>query len=286
MSLIVQAFFHADTGTVSYVVADPASGAAAVVDSVLDYEPNSGTVSSGAVEAISAYLHEHGLRLAWILETHVHADHLSGAAWLKSRHGGQIAIGEGVRGILRHWQPIFAGSGVQAEPVHFDRLVVDGERLPLGGLSIEVMATPGHTDSCVSYRIDDAVFVGDTLFMPDVGTARCDFPGGDALVQHHSLRLLLSLPDETRVFTGHDYPPEGRAPAWEASVAEQRAGNAMHPDADADSYVAARRARDAKLMAPRLLMPALQVNLRGGRLPEPDAAGRRYLLIPLRGAAI
>lgn len=285
MSAVIQAFFHADTGTITYAVADMASRQAAVIDPVLDYEPASATVATLAAESVSAWLAERDLALAWILETHVHADHLSAAAWLKARHGGQIAIGEGVRGILRHWQPIFAGSGVVAEPLHFDRLLADGERLPLGELAIEVMATPGHTASCLCFKVGDAVFVGDTLFMPDVGTARCDFPGGDAETQYRSLQRLLALPADTRIYTGHDYPPAGRAPAWESRVAEQRESNAMRPAGECAHYVAARRARDATLGAPRLLMPSLQVNLRGGRLPEPDASGRRYLLIPLRGTA-
>lgn len=284
MSASIEVFFHADTGTLSYVVADPATRSAAVIDPVLDYDPAAGKVGTASADAIAGYLSARGLRLEWLLETHVHADHLSGASYLKSLLGGRIAMGAGVRQVIAYWAPVFGAPELIRGEDCFDRLLEDGERLGLGELAIEVLATPGHTDSCVSYRIGDAVFVGDTLFQPDVGTARCDFPGGDAELQYRSLSRLLALGEGVRFYTGHDYPSGGRGPAWESGAAEQQANNAMLKNAaDADAYAAARRARDAKLPVPRLLLPSLQVNLRAGRLPEPEGNGRRYLKIPLCG---
>ena len=280
----VQGFFHADTATVTYGVFDPVTRAAALIDTVLDYEPASGKISTTFADRLIAWLDSHALRLEWLLETHIHADHLSAARYLRERRGGRIGIGSGVAGVLSYWQPVFGRDDIPGPGQGFDAYFSDGERLALGELSIEVLVTPGHTDSCVSYRIGDAVFVGDTLFMPDVGTARTDFPGGDPAVQYRSLRRLLALPESTVLYTGHDYPPDGREVAWASTVAEQRRSNRLiHDGVSEADYVANRRARDEGKPAPRLLLPSLQVNLRAGGLGEVNAQGRKTLTIPLRG---
>lgn len=283
MTPAVTAFFDRKTKTVSYLVADPSSRAAVVIDPVLDYAPAGGRISTAQAERILGAVEEARLEVAWILETHAHADHLSAGAYLRERLGARIAIGSGILAVQRTWQAIYNLDGAFVpDGSQFDRLLGDNERLPAGGLDIQALHTPGHTPACVTYRIGDAAFVGDTLFMPDYGTARCDFPGGDARTLYRSIRRILSLPPETRLFTCHDYAPGGRDYAWESTVAAQRAGN-IHvcDEIDEDGFVALREGRDRTLTPPELLLPSIQVNIRAGALPPPDANGVSYLRIPL-----
>lgn len=279
----VHAQFDESTNTISYVVWDPATAQAAIIDPVLDYDYRSGRASHRSADALLAFVAEQGLSVAWILETHAHADHLSAAPWLKEKTGAPIGIGEHIRDVQRTFAPMFGLDDVSGDGREFDRLFRDGETFPLGGLQVGVMHTPGHTPACVSYRIGDAVFVGDTLFMPDYGTARADFPGGDARTLYRSIHALLSLPDDTRLFLCHDYKAPGRDHyAWETTVADEKARNVhIGGGVTEDDYVKMREARDATLAAPVLLLPSLQVNIRAGRLPGPEANGRRYLKIPL-----
>jgi len=275
----ITAFFDEATNSVSYLVADPETKVAAIIDAVLDFDPASGKVSTKSAEAILDVATRDGLRIEWILETHAHADHLSASAWLKERTGATIGIGAGIREVQRTFGSLFE----PCESDCFDRLFVDGDKIELGALAIEVMATPGHTPACVSYRVGDAVFVGDTMFMPDYGTARCDFPGGDARQLYRSIHRILSLPRDTRLFMCHDYKAPGRDGfAWETTVGEQIDHNVhIRGNVTEDEYVAMRSARDATLCAPKLLYPSIQVNIRGGRLPSPDSSGRAYLKIPI-----
>jgi len=277
----ITAFFDEATNSVSYLVADPATRAAAVIDPVLDFDAASGTIATCSADKILAAAAERGLTIHWVLETHAHADHLSAASVIRERTGAKVVVGAGIAEVQRVFAPLLSVDDLDARD--FDRLLEDGDRLPLGELGIEVIATPGHTPACVTYRIGDAAFVGDTMFMPDYGTARCDFPGGDARQLYRSMRRILSLPPATRLFMCHDYKAPGRDEfAWETSVAEQLQRNVhIGGGVDEDAYVAMREARDATLKAPKLLYPAIQVNIRGGRLPPPDAQGRRYLMIPL-----
>lgn len=275
----VEAFFDPATATVTGVVWDHATRAAAVIDPVLDYDPASGHTATASIERVLSCLAANRLDLVWILETHAHADHLSGAHALRERAGGRIVIGEHIRAVQSHFGRLFM---LDADAGAFDRLVGDGERLVLGESSIDVLHTPGHTPADVSYRIEDTVFVGDTLFMPDVGSARADFPGGDARTLFRSISRLLALPPQTRIVVGHDYPPAGREPRWLTTVAEQRAHNIhVHDGVDEASFVARRQARDATLAPPALILPSLQVNIRAGALPPVDADGRRYLKTPM-----
>lgn len=279
----LQSFHHADSGTWSYLVADPATGMAAVIDPVLDYDPKSGRTGTRAVEEIAAALRSAGLRLQWILETHAHADHLSAAPWLRANFGGRIAIGAGIREVQATFKPVFnLEPGFATDGSQFDHLFADDEAFRIGELQARVIATPGHTNDSVSYLVGDAVFVGDSLFMPDGGTARCDFPGGDAGRLYRSIQRLYALPDETRVYVCHDYAPGGRAVACETSIGAQKRGNIHVRDGVAEAeYVALRRARDATLAMPVLMLPAVQVNIRAGELPPAEDNGTRYLKIPL-----
>jgi glyoxylase-like metal-dependent hydrolase (beta-lactamase superfamily II) len=279
----VKGFYDTDTSTITYVIRDPASEACAIVDPVLDYDPKAARTSTRSADRVLQHLRSEGGRAQWILETHVHADHLSGAAYLKEALGAPVAIGARVTEVQRHFAPLFdLGPDFPLDGSQFDRLLQDGERLALGALEIEVMPTPGHTAACVSYRCGDCVFVGDTLFMPDYGAARADFPGGDARTLYRSIRRLLALPPELRLFTGHDYRPGGREPRWESTVAQQNADNPMANERiGEEEFVAKRQARDRELAAPVLILPSLQVNIRAGRLPEPAANGIRYLKLPL-----
>lgn len=281
MSVSITSFFDEPTNTISYLLADPTTGAAAILDSVLDFDQASGRIDTRSADAILAEAKRQDLAVAWILETHAHADHLSAAGYLKAQTGAPIGIGERIDAVQAIFRPRF-GIHTHAEPA-FDRRFFDGERFPLGSLEVEVIATPGHTPACVSYRIDDAVFVGDTLFMPDYGTARADFPGGDAATLYRSIRRLLALPRETRLFMAHDYKAPGRDHyAWETTVGEQRTCNIhVHDGIDEAGFVAIRTARDTTLAAPRLLLPSLQVNVEGGRLPAPSPDGTRRLALPL-----
>lgn len=280
-ALEIKSFFHSTTGSVSYLVADTRTKAAAVIDPVLDFDPASGRIETRSADQMVAAAD--GLRVKWILETHPHADHLSAAAYIKAKIGAPTAIGSGVREVQRLFAARLDAEDVKPDGGDFDRLLEDGDQLPLGDLTIEVMATPGHTPACVSYRIDDAVFVGDTLFMPDYGTARTDFPGGDARLLYRSIQRLLSLPPGTRLYMCHDYKAPGRDQyAWETTVGDERDHNIhIGGGVSEDDYVAMREARDARLCAPKLLYPSLQVNIRGGRLPPPEPNGARYLKLPL-----
>jgi len=279
----IDPFFHEPSFTVSYLVSDPGSGTGAVIDPVLDFDAKAARTSSRAADAILAFAAEAGIRIAWVLETHPHADHLTAAQHIKRATGAAVAIGGGVAQVQAFFDKIFDGTNDGGENCGFDRLLGDGERLPLGALEIEVMHTPGHTPACVTYRIEDAAFVGDTLFMPDYGTARTDFPGGDARQLYRSIRRILALPPETRLFMCHDYKAPGRDRfAWETTVAAQRAGNVHIRDGvSEEDFVRMRTARDAKLDMPALILPAIQVNIRAGRLPPPEANGIRYLKLPL-----
>lgn len=280
----VTGFLDEATGTVSYVAADPGTGAAVIIDSVLDFDPHSGRTSTGSADRLIGFVREKGLRVERILETHVHADHLSAASCLKQRLGGRIGIGERIGEVQRTFRHLFnAGPDLAADGSVFDDLLADGERFRIGGLEARCLHTPGHTPIDMTYVIGDAAFVGDTLFMPDYGTARVDFPGGDAHALYRSIRRILDLAPQTRLFTGHDYKaPDRDRYAWESTVAEQRARNVHVRDGvTEDEFVALRRGRDATLETPRLFLPSIQVNIRAGRLPPPEDNGIRYLKIPL-----
>jgi glyoxylase-like metal-dependent hydrolase (beta-lactamase superfamily II) len=282
--LAIRAFFDEPTFTVTYLVSDGATRRAAIVDPVRDYDHKSGKASTTSADRLLAEAREQGLTIEWILETHAHADHLTAAPYLKSKTGAKVVIGEHIRAVQKIFKGVFNAPDVSEDGSEFDRLVRDGERLPLGSLEIEVMHLPGHTPADVAYRIGDAVFVGDTIFMPDYGTARADFPGGDAATLYRSIRRLLSLPGETRLYMCHDYKAPGRNRfAWESTVAKERAHNVhVHDGVDEATFVALRTKRDATLAAPVLLLPSVQVNIRAGNLPPPEANGVSYLKIPLR----
>ena len=282
----ITAFFDEPTNSVSYLLADPETRAAAIIDAVLDFDPASGVVSTESADEMLAAAEGQGLHIEWILETHAHADHLSAANYLRSRTGAKVGIGADIVEVQRAFGPIFDAADIKPDAADFDRLFKDGETFQLGSLEIEVMATPGHTPACISYRVGDAVFVGDTLFMPDYGTARCDFPGGDARQLYRSIQKLLALPRETRLFLCHDYKAPGRdAFDWETSVGEELDRNIhIHGDTSEEEFVALREARDKTLCTPKLLYPAIQVNIRGGRLPPAESGGRRFLKIPVSSA--
>lgn len=285
MQPLIEAFFHEPSNTVSYVVADPASGRAAVLDPVLDYDPGSGRAHAASAEAIAAFVARRGLTVEWLIDTHAHADHITAAQYLKAKWGAPVAIGKNVVAVQKTFKSVYnLGDDFATDGSQFDRLLSEGEVLPLGGLALEAMATPGHTPACMSYLAGDAVFVGDTIFMPDYGTARTDFPGGDAGLLYDSVQRLLELPPETRMFVGHDYAPNGRAYAWESTVAEQRRSNLHLKDGvTREAFVRMRRARDATLGFPELMAVAIQVNIRAGRFPPPESNGISYLKIPVNG---
>ena len=280
----VASFFDEPTNSVSYVVSDPSTGRAAIIDSVLCYEPAAGRTGTALAEAIIAHVRAQKLTVEWLLETHVHADHLSAAPFLQQELGGQLAIGRAITRVQDVFGKMFnAGTEFARDGSDFDRLFDDGDHFSIGDLDAIVLHVPGHTPADVAYIIGDAVFAGDTLFMPDYGTARADFPGGDVRKLYRSIRRLLQLPGETRVFLCHDYKAPGRDTfVWETTIEAQRTGNVhVHEGVDEDAFAAMRTARDATLGAPRLMLPAIQVNMRAGRLPEPEANGTRYLRIPL-----
>ncbi|MEO7240032.1 MAG: MBL fold metallo-hydrolase [Sphingomicrobium sp.] len=279
----ITAWFDEATNTVSYLVIDPPTRCAAVIDSVLDFDVASGIAATRSAERILAAAREQGAQIAWVLETHVHADHLSAARFIHDSTGAKIGIGAGICAVQKQFCDLFCADDCRRGGGDFDHLFEDSETVPLGDLTIEVLATPGHTPACVSYRIGDAVFVGDTLFMPDYGTARCDFPGGDPRKLYRSMQRILALPPATRLFMCHDYKAPGRDRfAWETNVAEQRATNVhVGGGVSEDDYVAMRSARDAKLTVPKLLLPAIQVNMRGGRFPPPEPNGATFLRIPV-----
>jgi glyoxylase-like metal-dependent hydrolase (beta-lactamase superfamily II) len=284
---IIRGFFDRPTNTVSYLVVDPETKRAAIVDPVLDYDHRSGKASTKSAEVILAAAAEAGATIEWVLETHAHADHLSGAPYLKLKTGAKVGIGEHIRDVQKIFRPVFNATDLKGDGSEFDHLFKDGEKFRVGSLEFEVLHVPGHTPADIAYKVGDAVFVGDTLFMPDFGSARADFPGGSAHALYHSIKRLLALPPATRLFMCHDYKAPGRDHfAWETTVAEERAHNVhVKEGVIEEEFVAMREARDAKLEAPLLLMPSIQVNIRGGQLPPPDANGVRYLKIPVRLAS-
>ena len=279
----IQAFFHEATNTVSYLVADPRTGRAAVIDPVLDYDHRSGKALVNSAQAILQLAEERELHIEWILETHAHADHLSAAPYLRIKTGAKVGIGERIREVQSLFRPVFNLEDISGDGSEFDRLFHDGETFNIGALEVSVMHTPGHTPACISYRIGDAVFVGDTLFMPDYGTARADFPGGSARTLYRSIRRLLELPPDTRLYLCHDYKaPERDHYAWETTVADERERNVhVHDGVTESEFVAMRSARDAGLASPALLLPSIQVNIRAGRLHRAETNGIHYLKIPV-----
>jgi glyoxylase-like metal-dependent hydrolase (beta-lactamase superfamily II) len=284
---VVRAFFDEPTNTVSYLVADPSTKRAAVVDPVLDFDHRTGKASTKSADAIMQAAEAAGLTIDWILETHAHADHLSGAPYIKLKTGAKVGIGEHIREVQKIFRPVFNATDLKGDGSEFDHLFKNGEHFKIGELAGEVIHTPGHTPACVSYKIEDAVFVGDTLFMPDYGTARADFPGGSARDLYRSIHRILTLPPETRIFICHDYKAPGRNQyAWETTVAEERERNVHVRDGiGEDEFVAMRETRDATLAAPLLLLPSIQVNIRGGNLPPEEINGVRYLKIPVKMVA-
>jgi glyoxylase-like metal-dependent hydrolase (beta-lactamase superfamily II) len=281
----VTAFFHEPTFTASYVVADPATKRAAIVDSVLDFHQPSGRTATQAADAIIAFVSDQGLTVDWLLETHAHADHLSAAPYLQQKLGGKLAIGRDITLVQEVFGKVFnQGTEFRRDGSQFDRLLGDGDRFEIGGIAAVALHVPGHTPADMAYVIGDSVFVGDTMFMPDYGTARCDFPGGDARQLYRSIRRLMQLPDETRVFLCHDYKalPNRTIFAWETTMGAERTANVhIHQGVTEDDFVKMRTARDATLDMPQLILPSVQVNMRAGHLPEPEANGTRYLKIPL-----
>jgi glyoxylase-like metal-dependent hydrolase (beta-lactamase superfamily II) len=283
----IRAFFDEPTNTVSYLVWDEATKKGAVVDPVLDYDHRSGKANVKSADAILAAAKASGIAIVWVLETHAHADHLSGAPYIKLKTGAKVGIGEHIREVQRIFRPVFNATDVSGDGSEFDHLFKDGERFSIGSLEGEAIYTPGHTPACVSYRIGDAVFVGDTLFMPDYGTARADFPGGDARQLYRSIKRILDLPAETRLFMCHDYKAPGRdAYAWETTVGEERSKNVhVHEGVSEDEFVKMRETRDATLAAPLLLLPSIQVNIRAGKFPPAEADGVHYLKVPVKLAS-
>lgn len=278
----VSAFYDERTGSVQYVVADRATGQCAIIDPVLDYDEKSGSTASGNADAILAFVAERGYRVQWILDTHPHADHFSAAAYVKAKTGAPVAIGEKIVDVQKLWAGYYNLPGANQDGSQWDRLFADGDEFFVGNIGGRVMLSPGHTLASVSYVIGDAAFIHDTLFMPDSGSARADFPGGNAGVLWESIQAILALPESTRLFTGHDYRPNDRLPLWESSVAEQKTQNIHLVNApDKAAFVAAREARDRTLPIPKLMLHALQVNCAAGNLPPPESDGRRYLKIPL-----
>ncbi|CAB3776042.1 putative metallo-hydrolase [Paraburkholderia caffeinitolerans] len=280
---LVEPLFDPVTSTVTYVVHSGRGSACAIVDPVLDYDPKSGRTSTESADRVAAFVREHALSTQWLLETHAHADHLSAAPYLKQQLGGKISIGEHIRHVQGVFRAVFnLGATVTADGSEFDHLFKDEERFEVGPLAARAMHVPGHTPADLAYQIGDAVFVGDTLFMPDVGSARCDFPGGDAHTLYRSVRKLLDLPGETRLFMCHDYPPESRGPCFETTVGDQRRANIhLNDGVTEEAFVQMRTARDRTLAMPNLILPSIQVNIRAGRMPEPEDNGVRYLKIPL-----
>jgi glyoxylase-like metal-dependent hydrolase (beta-lactamase superfamily II) len=279
----VHSFYHEESGTLTYVISDPATSAAAIVDPVLGYSVISGRTDSGPAEAVIRHVEENGLNVEWILETHAHADHLSSAPFLKSRLGGKLAIGEGIRQVQAHFGPVFNLQAPFAPDGHqFDHLFTDGETFRIGELTARVIHTPGHTNDSVTYVVGNAAFVGDTVFMTDFGTARCDFPGGDAGLLYDSIQKLFALPDDTVFYLCHDYPPEDRELRFDVPIDEQRREN-IHVGGNVSKtdFVSMREARDAGLALPKLILPSIQVNICAGHLPEPEENGVAYIRIPL-----
>lgn len=276
-------FFDKDTATFTYVVSDETTQKCAILDSVLDYDMNAGKTSTISADKVIAYVKENKLNVEWILETHAHADHLTASHYLKEKLGGKIGIGEHIKDVLEFWVPLFnTAHDTPLDGSQFDHLFKDGEDFKIGSIEVKVMHTPGHTPACLTYMMGDAAFVGDTIFMPYVGTARTDFPGGSAQTLYQSIQKLLSLPDKTKIYTCHDYPPEGKEVGYVSTVADQKAHNTMvHTGISEAEYIAARNSKDKGKAVPRLLLPSIQVNLRAGDLGEPENNGIQYIKIPL-----
>jgi glyoxylase-like metal-dependent hydrolase (beta-lactamase superfamily II) len=284
MNPVVHPFFHEDSNTWTYVIAEPGGSAAAILDPVLDFDPKAGRTSTTSAQKVLDFVREQGLEVRWILETHAHADHLSAGHWLKSQlPGARLAIGEGIRTVQKTFRPIFnLGEHFPIDGSQFDHLFAAEERFAIGGLEGRVIPVPGHTNDSNAYLIGDALFTGDSLFMPDGGTARCDFPGGSARLLYRSIRKMFELPDQTRVFVCHDYGPGGREVACETTIGEQKRSNIhVHEGTTEAQFVEMREARDASLEMPTLILPAVQTNIRAGELPPPEGNGVRYLKIPI-----
>ncbi len=283
MQAFVEAFFDKVTGTISYVVYDQTAGSCTIIDSVLDYDHQAARTNTTLADKIIAFIRTHKLGVVWILETHAHADHLSAAPYLKQQLGGQVTIGRAITGVQSTFKDIFhLGADFIADGKQFDHLLDDGDSIAIGNLRITAISTPGHTPACMAYKVGNAVFVGDTLFMPDVGTSRCDFPGGDAATLYRSIKKILGMDAATRLFMCHDYPPDNRPVAWETTVEQQRRHNIHINDTVSESaFVAMRTARDATLSMPVLILPAVQVNIRGGNFPPAEDNGVHYLKIPV-----
>lgn len=279
----VTAFFDEPTNTISYVVKDPASNACAIVDSVMDIDYAAGRISYKSADEIIDFVKKHGLTVEWLIETHAHADHLSAAPYIQGKVGGKLGIGENIKIVQEVFGKIFnEGTEFQRDGSQFDRLFKDGDTYKIGNMTAFAMLTPGHTPACMTHVIGDAAFVGDTLFMPDGGTARADFPGGDARTLYRSIKRVLELPGETRLFMCHDYAPNGRPFKWETTVAEERANNIhVHDGISEEDFVRVREERDKTLDLPKLIIPSIQVNIRGGNLPPPDESGKRHLKVPI-----
>ncbi len=280
----VKAFFDDATNTVSYVVKDPNSAACAIIDSVLDFDYASGHTNTKSADEVIAYVKAEELKPEWLLESHVHADHLSAAPYIQEQVGGKIGIGDQISVVQDVFGKVFnEGTAFQRDGSQFDKLFKEGDTFKIGDLEVNVMHTPGHTPACLTYVVEDAAFVGDTMFMPDFGTARCDFPGGSAETLYSSIQKILSLPDETKIFVGHDYKAPGREEfAWETTVGEQKARNIhVAADKDKETFIDMRTKRDAELNVPKLIVPAIQVNMRAGQMPEPDTNGQVYLKVPV-----
>jgi glyoxylase-like metal-dependent hydrolase (beta-lactamase superfamily II) len=277
----VKAFYDSRTFSVQYVASCPRTKRCAIIDPVYDFDEKSGSTSPKNADAILAYINQNGLSVEWILDTHPHADHFSAASYLKQKTGAPTCIGDKIGEVQELWKEIYNWPNFPADGSQWDRLFADTHAFSVGKISAAVMFSPGHTLASITYIIGDAAFVHDTLFMPDLGSARCDFPGGSAHAMWRSIQRILSLPEDTRLFTGHDYPPEGREPRWESTVGEQKRDNIHVAGKNEDSYVDLRKLKDSRMDMPRLILHALQVNIRGGRLPEPEDGGRRFLKIPL-----
>ncbi len=279
----IQSFFDKDTATVTYVVVDPVTKKCAVIDSVLDYDITSGCTSTKSADLVIDFIKKNNLKLEWILESHIHADHLTAADYLKQKLGGVTGIGESIIEVLKFWTKVFNNEDdTPLDGSQFDHLFKDGEKFKIGNLEVKVMHSPGHTPACVCYLIGDTIFVGDTIFMPYVGTARTDFPGGDAKTLYNSIQKIYNLPDSTKIFIGHDYPLEGNAPAFETSVAEEKEKNILiNKNIDEASYVEIRNKRDVGKPVPKLLIPAIQVNLRAGRFGKVEGNGVQYIKVPV-----
>lgn len=283
MTIQIKTFFDPDTATFTHVVTDPSTRKCAIIDSVLDYDQYSGRTNTKSVDKVISYINEEKLSVEWILDTHIHADHITASHSLKEKLGGKIGIGAKIKDVLALWVPIFnTNTDTPLDASQFDKLFEDGEVFKLGNIDVKAIHTPGHTPACSSYLIEDAVFIGDTIFMPDIGTARTDFPGGSAATLYDSVKKILSLPDETRIFMCHDYPPEGRDVAWIATVKEQKEKNVLlHDGISKEDYVTVRNKRDEGKAVPKLLLPSIQANLRAGTFGEPDDNNIRYIKIPV-----